>query len=1292
MNDIHEPPTLLHRVIRFCLENKFLVLMGLAFVCLWGVIVAPFDWELKGLPRAPVHVDAIPDIGENQQIVFTEWMGRSPQDVEDQVTYPLTVALLGIPKVKTIRAYSMFGFSTVFIIFEENAEFYWTRSRVLEKLNSLPEGTLPAGVSPALGPDATGLGQVFWYTLEGRDPEGNPTGGWDLHELRSIQDWHVRFALQAAEGVSEVASIGGFVREYQVDVDPDAMRAFGVTLEDVYAAVRASNLDVGARGIEINRVEYLIRGVGFIKRLEDLERAVVKVADNVPVYLKNVARVAWGPAFRQGALDKEGAEAVGGVVVVRYGENPLQAIKNVKRKIADIAPGLPKKTLADGTVSQVTIVPFYDRTGLIHETLDTLNNNIMQQVLITVLVILIMVNHLQSSVLISAVLPISVLMTFITMKLFGIDANIVSLSGIAIAIGTLADLGIVMCENIMRRLEEASPDESPLEVVYRAAAEVSGAVYTAVATTIIGFLPVFAMQAAEGKLFRPLAFTKTFALAASLVVAMAVLPAFAQLLFTARIRSMATRIVVSLAIVALGVWAGGVFAWWVGAIVVALGVYRLSLPWLPPAVARRAPRLWNSLAIVVVAWALVWDWLPLGAGHGFARNAVFVFVLVGGFLGFYMTIQYFYGPILRWCLRHKILFLSVPCAIVILGLTVWLGFERLFGWLPYAVRSWRPVTTLAHAFPGLGKEFMPALDEGSFLYMPTVMPHASIGEALDVMQKQDLGIRGVPEVDVVVGKLGRVESPLDPAPTSMFETVVHYKSEYLLDERGRRRLFRYDPRAVDLMRSPDGEPLLAPDGQPYTVRGQFVRDERGALIPDENGFPFRLWRKPLDPALNEGRAAWKGIRRSDDIWDQIVKQAQVPGSTAAPKLQPIAARLVMLQSGMRAPMGVKIKGPDLETISQVGLELERLLKEVPAVEPAAVIADRIVGKPYLEIRIDRDAIARFGLNVADVQEVIEVAIGGKPITTTVEGRERYAVRVRYPRELRDNIEALGRILVPTPDGAQVPLAQLAEIVYVRGPEMIKSEDTFLVGYVLFDKRPGFAEVDAVEQAQRFLRHKMETGEFVLPAGVSFTFAGNYENQLRAAERLRVVLPLALFIIYMLLYLEFKQTPISLFVFLGIIVSWAGGFIMIWCYNQPWFLNFSVWGENIRDLFQIHPVNLSVAVWVGFLALFGIAEDDGVVMATYLEQSFHRHAPDSVEGIREAVVQGGLRRVRACMMTTVTTVVALLPVMTSTGRGSDIMAPMAIPIYGGMLVEVFGMFVVPVLYCWRKERRLKRGLA
>jgi Cu(I)/Ag(I) efflux system membrane protein CusA/SilA len=1213
-------------------------------------MTAPFDWNLGIIPRNPVPVDAIPDIGENQQIVFTEWMGRSPQDVEDQITYPLTVSLLGIPGVKTIRSYSFFGFSSIYVIFKDDVEFYWSRSRVLEKLNSLPPGTVPQGVQPALGPDATALGQIFWYTLEGRDEDGRPTGGWDLHELRSIQDWTVRYALQSADGVSEVASVGGFVQEYQIDVNPEAMRAHGVSLADVFNSVRMSNVDVGARTIEINKAEYVIRGLGFIENISDIENTVVNQTSDVPLRISDVATVSLGPALRRGALDKGGAEVVGGVVVVRYGENPLATIKNIKKKIDEISPGLPKKTLPDGRTSQVTIVPFYDRTGLIYETLGTLNTALIDEILVTIIVVIIMVMHLRSSMLISGLLPLTVLMVFIAMKSFKVDANIVALSGIAIAIGTIVDMGIVICENILRHLDIAPPDANRKEVIFRAASEVGSAVLTAVSTTVVSFLPVFTMEAAEGKLFKPLAYTKTFAILASVIVALTIIPPFAHILFTKGSNIGRSRKVWSIGLIFAAV---AVFFWsfWLtGLVLLLIAAYTHFKSYLPIAIRERMPRYFNYILVLIVASLLSAHWMPLGVSAGGILNFIFVIVLLGGILLLFQFFIRVYEPILRWCLEHKRLFLLFPTLLVLLGLTIWLGFDSIFGLMPSWIRSTSPYVSLNHKFPGLGKEFMPDLDEGSYLYMPTTMPHASIGEALDVLQFQDKAFSSIPEIESVVGKLGRAESPLDPAPISMIETIINYKSEYIIDRGGKRLKFKYD-----------------------SDNDEFIRDEYDQLIPDDDGEPYRQWRDH--------------INSPDDIWDEIVTAGKLIGTTSAPKLQPIAARIVMLQSGMRAPMGVKVKGPDLETIDRVGLDIERFLKEVPSVEPSAVIADRIVGKPYLEIDIDREAIARYGIHIRQVQDVIEVAIGGKRLTTTVEGRERYPVRVRYQRELRNTIEELGKILIPARGQAQIPLIELAEIRFVRGPMVIKAEDTFLTGYVIFDKRDGYGEVDVVEDAQSYLKEKINSGELDIPAGVSYSFAGSYENQVRSEKKLMVVLPLALVIIFLILYSQFKQVPTTLLVFSGIFVAWSGGFLMLWLYGQDWFLNFSIFGESMRELFQVRTYNLSVAVWVGFLALFGIATDDGVIISTYLKQVFDRVKPSTIQEVREATIEAGKRRIRPALMTVATTILALIPVLTSTGRGSDIMVPMAIPSFGGMTVVLITVFTVPTLYCALAEYRI-----
>lgn len=1329
--------SLMDKVIRFCLLNKLLVFLAVGGMMFWGIMVAPFDWDVSAIPRDPVPVDAIPDIGENQQIIFTKWPGRSPQDMEDQVTYPLTTAMLGIPKVKTVRSFSMFGFSSIYVIFEEDAEFYWSRTRVLEKLNSLPAGTLPQGVMPMLGPDATALGQVFWYTLEGRDQHGEAAGGWDLQELRSIQDWDVRYSLLGAKGVSEVASVGGYVKEYQVDVDPDAMRAHGVTLDMVFKAVKMSNLDVGARTIEINKAEYVIRGIGFLKSLEDIENTVVKTGDNVPILVKHVATVKLGPALRRGILDKEGAEVVGGVVVVRYGDNPLATIKAIKEKIKnEIEPSLPSKAVVDFsivehevvekfaesngfepfhgstlnqdgwknyinsveaeelpdwlTLSKVTVVPFYDRSGLIYETLGTLESALSEEILITIIVILVMMMHLRSSGIIAVTLPFAVLLCFIAMKYAGVDANIVALSGIAIAIGTIVDMGVIICENIIRNMEEKK-EGNALNVIFESTSEVGGAVLTAVLTTVVSFLPVFTMEGAEGKLFKPLAFTKTFALVSSVAVALTITPVLAHIFFVSPLKEKKGKLIMAGSLGLGGLLLLPFFHWVIGVSLLGFAaVYTVSL-YVPEKTWKWVMGGINITAAIVVCWFLAMHWLPLGPQAGEFHNFFAVFFPIAALLSFFIIWQYSYPYVLRQVLNYKAIFLSVIVVILVFGYSTWIGFDKMFSWAPESWKKSETFVTLTEKMPGLQKEFMPPLDEGSYLYMPTTMTHASIGEALDIMQKQDMGFKSIPEIDQVVGKLGRAETPLDPAPISMFESIINYKPEYKVDKSGHRMRFKFDEAQIDFMRNEAGEEILASDGKPYKVKGKFIRDENGQLIEDKKGMPFRNWRFPLDPEINKDREAWKGITNPNDIWDEIVKAGDVLGSTSAPKLQPIAARIVMLQSGMRAPMGIKVKGPDLDTIEAFGIELEKHLKSVKGVNPAAVIADRIVGKPYLEIIPDREVMARYGLHIKAIHDVIEIAIGGRPITTTVEGRERYPVRVRYQRELRDSIEALKRIIVKGSTGQQIPLEQVAEIKYVKGPQVIKNEDTFLTGYVLFDKVDGYAEVDVVENAQKYLQELEEKGTLVRPDGVKYHFSGSYENQIRAEKKLGVVLPLALFVIFVLLFLHFKNIPNTLMVFSGIAVAWAGGFMLIWLYGQNWFLSGETFGLELRELFNVSEINLSVAVWVGFLALFGIATDDGVVMGTYLKDQYLREKPQNVDEVRTAVINGAQRRIRPCLMTTATTLLALLPVLSSTGRGADIMLPMAIPSFGGMLIVQLSVFLVPCLFSMVKEFQYRRSL-
>ena len=1231
---------MLNKSIKFLIENKLVAVLLLLLFMGWGTVNAPFNWDTGFLPSSPVAVDAIPDIGENQQIVFTNWSGRSPQDIEDQITYPLTTFLLGIPGVKTIRSSSMFGFSSIYIIFEEDIEFYWSRSRILEKLNSLPNGLLPDDIMPSLGPDATGLGQVFWYTLEGRDEDGNITGGWDLHELRRIQDYYVKYALSSSRGVSEVASIGGYIQEYQVDVNPELLRQYNIGLKDVVKAVKESNKDIGAQTLEINQAEYLVRGLGYIKSISDIENAVVVSENYHSIRIKDIGKVSLGPAARRGILDKEGAEVVGGVVVARYGANPMEVITNVKAKINELSAGLPNKVLSDGRTSQVTIVPFYDRSELIKETLGTLKEALNLEILITILVIVIMVFNLKASILISSLLPVAVLMVFIAMKLFNVDANIVALSGIAIAIGTMVDVGIILSENIIRHLEEADKKLSINTIVYNATVEVSGAIVTAVMTTIISFIPVFTMIGAEGKLFRPLAFTKTFALTASLIIALFLIPPFAAFLFRKKSIKKSLTFAINLALISIGVIAF-LYGYWLGLILIAFGVTGLL---------KVHNKITNKLAnwiniivsILTIVMLLVEYWRPLGLDKSIFLNLVFVSIICFGLLGVFTLFKSYYTRILRWCLENKLLFLSIPTALVISGVFI---------------------------MKNTGKEFMPSLNEGSFLLMPTSMPHAGVTENKRVLQQLDMAVAGIPEIKTIVGKAGRTTSALDPAPLSMYENIIQYKSEYMLDENGIRQRYKINSDNEYVLKN--GMSLRAEE---YAVWKSL--NTRQQLIEDEDGVFYRNWRPE--------------IKSPNDIWKEIIRVTKLPGVTSAPKLQPIETRLVMLQTGMRSPMGIKVKGQNLKQIEAFGIQLEDVLKEVDGVKANAVFADRIVGKPYLLIDIDREKIARYGISIKDVQDVLKVAVGGMVLTETIEGRERYGVRVRYPRELRANPSDLKNIYIPVGKGNQVPLSELATIRYEQGPQVIKSEDTFLVGHVLFDKLDGFAEVSVVENAQALIQQKIDSGDLIVPKGINYKFTGTYENQLRAEETLSIVVPLALVIIFLILYFQFRSVATSLMVFTGIAVAFSGGFIMIWLYGQDWFLNFNFLGENVRDLFQMHPINLSVAVWVGFIALFGIATDDGVVMATYLTQTFERNIPENKKEVRAAVVEAGEKRIRPCLMTTATTILALLPILTSTGRGSDIMIPMAIPSFGGMLIALITLFVVPVLYSWKKEFQLKKA--
>ena len=1049
---------MINRIIEYSLRNKFIILAFFILIIGWGY------WALNRTP-----IDAIPDIGENQQIVFVDWPGRSPKDIEDQVIYPLSVNLMGIPGMKVIRSNSMFSFGMVNVIFEEGVDFYWSRTRILERLN-LAQRDLPEGVIPQLGPDATALGQVFWYTVENgyycpdhpkaryNEPGKCPEDGkelvlsdYNLGDLRSIQDWYIRYQLNSAKGVSEVASVGGFIKQYQIDVDPHKLLAFNVNLHRMFDAVRRSNIDVGAKVIEEGGIEFIVRGLGFIESIEDIENIVIDSHEGVPVYIKNVAEVTIGPDFRRGALDKEGAEVTGGVVLMRYGENPLRVIEAVKEKIMEITLGLPPG---------VQIVPFYDRTELINRAIDNLKETLLEEIVVAVIIILLFLGHFRSSFIVSIVLPVGVLISFLIMYYLKIPSNIMSLGGIVIAIGVMVDAGIVMTENISRRL--ALSGERRLSTLLMASKEVGSAIFFAILIIVVAFIPVFSLRGQAGKLFSPLAFTKTFAMLGSAVLAITLVPVLCSIFLRGKMRppekNLLTRILMRL-----------------------------------------------------------------------------------------------YEPVLRFSLKHKIIVLLI--ALILLGV------------------SFFPLSKIK-------SEFMPPLNEGDLLFMPVLLPGASLTQVMDVMKKQDMILKSFPEVEQVVGKLGRAESPTDPAPVGMIETIVKLK-------------------------------------------------------------PKDRWRKGMtrQKLINEMDSALK-IPGVSNIWTQ-----------------PIRNRIDMLATGIQTPIGVKVFGEDLNKIEEIGIIIENILREIPGARNP--YAERIGNKPYIEIDIDREEAARYGVNVGDIQHLIMTAIGGMNITTTVEGRERYPVRIRYMRELRDSFEALERIFVPTPSGAQIPLSQLALIKRVPGPAKIAGENTLPYVRVFVDVNTDeVGIVDFVNQAQKEVREKLE-----LPSGYFISWSGQYEYEMQARKRLMAVVPICIFIIFMLLYIKFKRFSAALILIFSLPFAFVGG----------------IWLQYLLGF------KFSTAVWVGYIALFGVSVEAGVVMMDFLVE-YSRKSTDIVEN----VVQAGLLRVRPIIMTTATTILALIPILISTGTGSEIMRPIAAPTVGGMITStVLNLILVPVFFTWVFQGRLKR---
>ncbi len=1145
---------MIRRLLDFCLRERLIVLIGM-------ILVVAYGWHsMKKVP-----LDAIPNVGENQVIVLTEWLGRSPKDIEDQITYPLSVALQAVPGSTSVRGKSMFGFSFVQVTFGDGVDFYWARSRVSEQLTTVA-GTLPEGVTPRLGPDATALGQIYYYVLQ-------PPPGMNLAELRSKQDFFIKYSLQSVDGVAEVASIGGYVRQYQVEVDPDALRYHNIPLGKVITAVREANVEVGAKTVETSGMEFIVRGMGFIgsgkteaETLEQIENTVVLSREGVPVRVRDLAQVQTGPAFRRGALDYNGQEAVGGVVVMRYGENPGDVINRVKKKIVALESEL------DG----IKIHGVYDRTELISETVATLSRALQHEIAITIAVMVLFLLHVRASIVIAITLPMAVLMAFIAMNVFGVDANIMSLAGIAIAIGTMVDMGIIVLENIYGGLAGWEASESPggekqrLQVISRSASEVVPAVLTAVTTTIVSFLPVFFLTGRDHRLFSPLAWTKTFALASSLIVAVTVVPMLCRVFLRSSRSRKWTGTIAGLALAGLS--AGLCYFVWGESI-------------------RRATSLSLFLitAVVGAIGCFVGWWLTREKIRPMDENPVSRFVL------------WLYAGRLRLALRRKVLMLSFPAMILVLGLGAWIGLptvmqpvEGVFSMLGADLNDVPGYVDAKHVFTGLKTDDWIALDEGSWFYMPSLYPAASFSQAMEVLQTQNVLIKAIPEVADVLGKIGRVESALDPAPAGMIETYVMLK-------------------------------------------------------------PREQWRE--------------GVTERN-IWNKINAVATLPGITPASALQPIEGRVVMLQSGIKASMAVRIFGDSLGGLGEAALAVAERLRAHPYVDSRTVNPDIVMGKPYYEFDVDREESARYGMTTKTVNQLVAAGLGGVDVTTTVEGRERYPIQIRYQRNLREQLDELHKVSVVTPTGEVVPLERLAQVEMTWGPGAINSEDARLVAHVAFSPVGAAGDLETVEAVMSSLRSARKSGELKFPEGnFELQAVGSFQNQIEANQRLLWIIPLVVLINLLLHYFHFRNFPISLVVFSGIPVAAAGGMITV----------------------AVMGVEMNTAMWVGFIALFGLAADDGIVMATYMRETLKRRTIRSVEDVRSAIYEAGLKRIRPCMMTTITTLAALVPVLLSTGRGADVARAMALPIFGGMLIEPFTTFIVPTLYCAYVELKMRAGL-
>ena len=1094
---------MIERVIRWCATNRGLVIIVVAVLLAIGI------WSIQH-----IAIDALPDLSDTQVIVFSKW-DRSPDIIEDQVSYPIITALLGAPHVKAIRGFSDFGYSYVYVIFDEGTDIYWARSRVLEYLSKV-QSQLPQGVETSLGPDATGVGWVFEYALV------DTTGKHSLADLRSLEDWHIRYELQSVPGVAEVASVGGFVRQYQITVDPNRLASYGIPITQVTEAARKSNNEVGGRLIEWNGAEYMVRAHGYVRNKTDLEQIALKVHDGTPVRLGDVADVQLGPELRRGIAELDGkGEVAGGIVVMRHGENAMRVIGAVKQRLAQIAPSLPKG---------VQIVTTYDRSRLIEESIHTLKHELLLEMLIVSLVILFFLRHIPSAIIPILTLPAAVILAFIPMRLLGINANIMSLGGIAVAIGALVDAAVVVVENAHKKLEEweaGGRRGDYQEVLIGAIQQVGRPSFFSLLVIALSFMPIFALEAQEGKLFKPLAFTKNFSMAIAAILAITLDPAL-RLLFT-RINSFSPP--------------GG--------------------EKVPEGRMRGVRALLRRIADAILIGHIVPE----------EKQAIS------------RVLFRIYGPVVGWVLRHTRA--VIIGAVVIVLLTIPIYFR-------------------------LGREFMPPLNEGVILYMPTTLPGISVSEASALLQRQDALLRDVPEVERVFGKAGRADTSTDPAPLSMMETTVVLKPEW--QWRTKERWYsRWMPRFL--------QPLVRP-----------------------------LWPDTL---------SW------DELVNELDQRLQIRGQTNAWTM-PIRNRIDMLTTGIRTPVGVKVFGADLKQIESIGKQLERIIGAVPGTR--SVYGERVSGGYFVDFDIDRAAIARYGLTIDDVQQTIMTAIGGQNVSTTIEGRERYPINVRYPRELRDEMDKLGRVLVPSMSGAQIPLGQLAALRLVEGPSMIRDENGKLAGYVYVDVDTARRDLGRyVDDAKRAVEAQLR-----MPAGYTLQWSGQYEAMERVRQRMIVVVPLTLLVVAFLIYLNTRSMPKTLIVLLAVPFSAVGAVWLLWALGY----------------------NISIGVWVGLIALLGLDAETGIFMLLYLDLAYDEMKPMNREGLRDAIYHGAVKRVRPKIMTVACAFFGLVPIMWSTGAGADVMQRIAAPMIGGLFSSfLMELLVYPAIYYrwkWAAEVRHHEG--